>query len=260
VLAMPEAASRGDDPVQDVEISLHRHEQYDGLQGFLSVAGKCSVDSQEIADLRRPGHRVIDLASIGFGADAVTSRAAESPGLCMLSARSGALIDTPVTVPQFARSRALVRPASTGSGEGTTPRSSRSPSPRCESPSPSTRRACCGRPAAVRHGTRSTAALPRSRSREMPIKASCRDRLSPASSPAEIVASATLWRRWVGQGAKPADLHVICRRPAPHVLPMHLDVRRPLSRSPSRPSVPSCRSLGPTTDGRLVRFASGIRE
>jgi hypothetical protein len=129
VLAMPEAASRGDDPVQDVEISLHRHEQYDGLQGFLSVAGKCSVDSQEIADLRRPGHRVIDLASIGFGADAVTSRAAESPGLCMLSARSGALIDTPVTVPQFARSRALVRPASTGSGEGTTPRSSRSPSP-----------------------------------------------------------------------------------------------------------------------------------
>jgi hypothetical protein len=89
--------------VQDVEISLHRHEQYDGLQGFLSVAGKCSVDSQEIADLRRPGHRVIDLASIGFGADAVTSRAAESPGLCMLSARSGALIDTPVTVPQFAK-------------------------------------------------------------------------------------------------------------------------------------------------------------
>jgi hypothetical protein len=100
VLAMPEAASRGDDPVQDVEISPHRHEQYDGLQGFLSVAGKCSVDSQEIADLRRPGHRVIDLASIGFGADAVTSRAAESPGLCMPSARSGALIDTPVTVPQ----------------------------------------------------------------------------------------------------------------------------------------------------------------
>jgi hypothetical protein len=99
VLSMPEAASRGDDPVQDVEISLHRHEQYDGLQGFLSVAGKCSVDSQEIADLRRPGHRVIDLASIGFGADAVTSRAAESPGLCMLSARSGALIDTPVCGP-----------------------------------------------------------------------------------------------------------------------------------------------------------------